>query len=245
MNICTVVGLVMGIVVLLVTAMMGGQGLGGFIDLHAFLIVFCGCTAAVVLAVDMKDIASIPRLLRRMFGGVPDYKSIVDRLTKYSEIARRDGILALEGAIKDVEDDAFRRGLQMAIDGTSSEDIQRFFETHMELAEHDHEHGKKIIEFYEKWAPSFGLLGTLQGLISMLQNLSDPDMIAPSMGVAMVATFYGAFIAFMVGGPLANKLQRAFDNEHHKTQIIRAGICAIQNGDNPRLIEERLSIYLH
>jgi len=78
----------------------------------------------------------------------------------------------------------------------------------------------------------------------MLQNLSDPDTIAPSMGVAMVATFYGAFVAFMLGGPMATKMQRAFDNHHHKHLIIRDGITAIQNGENPRLLQERLSIYL-
>ena len=104
--------------------------------------------------------------------------------------------------------------------------------------------GKKIIECYEKWSPSFGLLGTLQGLILMLQNLDDPSTIAPSMGVAMVATFYGAFMAFLIGGPLASKMQRSFDGHHHKHLIIRDGITSIQNGENPRLLEQRLSIYL-
>jgi len=244
MNINTVIGLTLGVTVLLVTASMGGQGLGGFLDLHAFLIVIGGCTSAVIVAVDLKDMLTLPRILRMLFGGAPDYRAIVEKLTKFSEIARRDGLLALEASIKDIHDHTFKKGLQMAIDGTSSEDIQKFFDAHMEVAEKDNEHGKKIIECYEKWAPSFGLLGTLQGLILMLQNLSDPDTIAPSMGVAMVATFYGAFMAFMLGGPLANKMQRAFDNEHHKHQIIKDGIAAIQNGENPRLLEERLSIYL-
>jgi chemotaxis protein MotA len=244
MNINSIVGLVLGIGVLLLTASMGGQGLRGFLDLHAFLIVIGGCTSAVIVAVDLQDLLSLPRILRMLFGGSPNYGALVQRLTKFSEIARRDGLLALEGSVRDIHDETFKKGLQMAIDGTSSEDIQKFFDAHMEVAEKDNEHGKKIIECYEKWAPSFGLLGTLQGLILMLQNLSDPDSIAPSMGVAMVATFYGAFMAFMLGGPLASKMQRAFDNHHHATQIIRDGITAIQNGENPRLLEERLSIYL-
>src|SRR6266545_414854 len=244
MNINSVVGLVLGITVVLVTAAMGGQGLRGFLDLHAFLIVIGGCTSAVILAVDLHDLLRVPRILRMLFGGPPDYKGIVERLTKFSEIARRDGLLALEAAVNELEDETFRKGLQMAIDGTSSEDINKFFEAHMAVAEKDNEHGKRIIECYEKWAPSFGLLGTLQGLILMLQNLSDPDTIAPSMGVAMVATFYGAFVAFMLGGPMANKMQRSYDNEHHKHQIIKDGITAIQHGENPRILEERLSIYL-
>ncbi len=244
MNINTIVGLFLGMLVMVVTASMGGRGLGGFLDLHAFLIVVGGCTSAVVIAVDLQDLMSIPRVVKRLFGGNPDYKAIVERLTKFSEIARRDGLLALEGHLKDIEDETFKRGLQMAIDGSSSEDIHKFFDTHMEVAEKDHEHGKKIIECYEKWSPSFGLLGTLQGLILMLQNLDDPNTIAPSMGVAMVATFYGAFMAFLIGGPLASKMQRAFDNEHHKHLIIRDGIPSIQNGENPRLLEQRLSIYL-
>jgi chemotaxis protein MotA len=244
MNINTIVGLVLGFLVMFVTASMGGQGLRGFLDIHAFLIVFGGCTSAVIIAVDLSDLLSVPRILKTLFGGAPNYQEIIERLTKFSEIARRDGLLALESSLKEVHDHTFQKGLQMAIDGTSSEDIQKFFETHMEVAEKDNEHGKKIIECYEKWAPSFGLLGTLQGLILMLQNLSDPDTIAPSMGVAMVATFYGAFVAFLIGGPLASKMQRAFDNEHTKHLIIRDGISSIQNGENPRLMEQRLSIFL-
>jgi chemotaxis protein MotA len=244
MNINTIVGLCLGLLVMFVTAAMGGRGLGGFLDLHAFLIVIGGCTSAVIVAVDLQDLMTIPGIMRRLFGGSPNYKTIIDRLTKFSEIARRDGLLALESSLKDISDETFKKGLQMAIDGTSSEDIQKFFDTHMEVSEKDHEHGKKIIECYEKWSPSFGLLGTLQGLILMLQNLDDPSTIAPSMGVAMVATFYGAFAAFLFGGPLASKMQRAFDNEHHKHLIIRDGITSIQNGENPRLLEQRLSIYL-
>ena len=244
MNINTIVGLFLGMLVMLVTAAMGGKGLKGFLDLHAFLIVVGGCTSAVIIAVDLQDLFSVPRILKALFGGIPNYKEIIERLVKFSEVARRDGLLALEGFLKDIGDGTFRKGLQMAIDGTSSEDIQKFFDTHLEVAEKDHEHGKKIIEFYEKWSPSFGLLGTLQGLILMLQNLDNPDTIAPSMGVAMVATFYGAFMAFLIGGPLANKMQRSFDNEHHKHLIIRDGITSIQNGENPRLLEQRLSIYL-
>jgi chemotaxis protein MotA len=244
MNINTIVGLFLGMLVMLVTASMGGRGLGGFLDLHAFLIVVGGCTSAVIIAVDIQDLMTVPRVLKTVFGGMPSYRGLIERLTKFSEIARRDGLLALEGHLKDIEDETFRKGLQMAIDGTSSEDIQKFFDTHMEVAEKDHEHGKKIIECYEKWAPSFGLLGTLQGLILMLQNLEDPDTIAPSMGVAMVATFYGAFVAFMIGGPLANKMQRAYDDEHKKHQIIREGIVSIQSGENPRILEQRLSIYV-
>ena len=244
MNINTIIGLVMGMTVMYVTASMGGRGLSGFLDLHAFLIVAGGCTSAVILAVDLSDLMSIPKVLKLIFAGAPNYKAIVEKLTKFSEIARRDGLLALEGSLKDIEDHIFRKGLQMAIDGTSSEDIQKFFDAHMEVAEQHNEHGKKVIEFYEKWAPSFGLLGTLQGLINMLQNLEDPNTIAPSMGVAMVATFYGAFLAFMLGGPLACKMQRSLDNEHHKHQIIKDGIASIQNGENPRLLEQRLTMYL-
>jgi chemotaxis protein MotA len=244
MNINTIVGLLMGFTVMLVTASMGGKGLGGFLDLHAFLIVIGGCTSAVVIAVDLQDLLTVPRIVGKLFGGSPNYREIIERLTKFSEVARRDGLLALEGHLKDIGDETFRKGLQMAIDGTSSEDIQKFFDTHMEVAEKDHEHGKKIIECYEKWAPSFGLLGTLEGLILMLQNLDNPDTIAPSMGVAMVATFYGAFLAFLIGGPLANKMQRGFDNQHLKHLMIRDGITSFQNGENPRLLEQRLSIYL-
>jgi chemotaxis protein MotA len=244
MNINTIVGLILGMLVMVVTAAMGGRGLGGFFDLHAFLIVVGGCTSAVIIAVDLQDLLCIPRVLKTVFGGLPSYKGLIERLTKFSETARRDGLLALEGQLKEIEDETFRKGLQMAIDGTSSEDIHKFFETHMEVAEKDHEHGKKIIECYEKWSPSFGLLGTLQGLILMLQNLDDPNTIAPSMGVAMVATFYGALVAFLIGGPLASKMQRSFDSHHHKHLIIRDGITSIQNGENPRLLEQRLSIYL-
>src|SRR5262245_39617104 len=121
MNINTVVGLVLGFTVLLVTASMGGQGLGGFLDLHAFLIVIGGCTSAVILAVDLQDLLSVPRILKMVFGKAPDYHGIIQKLTKFSEVARRDGLLALEASVKEIEDETFRKGLQMAIDGTSSE----------------------------------------------------------------------------------------------------------------------------
>src|SRR6185369_18052991 len=105
MNINSVVGLVLGITVIFVTAAMGGQGLRGFLDLHAFLIVIGGCTSAVIVAVDLHDLLSVPRILRMLFGAGPDYRGIVERLTKFSEIARRDGLLALEASINDVEDE--------------------------------------------------------------------------------------------------------------------------------------------
>ncbi|MFN0060179.1 MAG: motility protein A [Planctomycetota bacterium] len=245
MNICTVVGFAMAWIVMIWTASMGGQGLSGFFDIHAFLIVFGGTTAAVIMAVDKEDMMAMPRVMKKIFGGGPSYAALSKQLIGFSEVARRDGILALESTVQEIKDETMKKALQLAIDGTSSEDIEKYFEVRMEVDEQVHEHGKKVIEFYEKWAPSFGLLGTLQGLILMLQNLSDPDMIAPSMGVAMVATFYGAFVAFGMGGPAANKLQRAFDNEHHKNLMIKDGILAIQNGANPRLLEDRLAVYTH
>ena len=170
MNINTIVGLLLGFLVLFVTASMGGRGLRGFMDLHAFLIVIGGCTSAVIIAVDLQDLLSIPRILKRLFGGMPNYRQIVERLTKFSEIARRDGLLALENQINDIGDHTFRKGLQMAIDGTSSEDIQKFFDTHMEVAEKDHEHGKKIIECYEWAVDPDGDPGTIDDVPDVINN---------------------------------------------------------------------------
>ncbi len=245
MNLCSILGFIGGWVIILVTASMGGQGLGGFFDVHAGLIVVGGCTAAVLLAVNTEDILALPKMLKLAFAGSPNLHGIIQQLVQFSEAARRNGLLSLEGLIKQVQEPTLQRGLQMAIDGSTSEDVEKFFDVHSEIAEQSVENGKKIIEFYEKWAPSFGLLGTLQGLILMLQNLEDPETIAPSMGVAMVATFYGAFMAFMLGGPIANKIHRAYGIEHRRHMIFRDGVVSIQRGESPRMLEERLKMFLH
>jgi chemotaxis protein MotA len=165
-------------------------------------------------------------------------------MVKYAEVARRDGILALENVTADIDDPFIVSGIQMAVDGTDPDLIEAIMMNDLEAVEARHAEGKAVFDNIGKFAPAFGMIGTLIGLVIMLKNMNDPSKIGPGMAVALITTFYGALLANLVALPLAEKLGRRSREEVLLKMIVIKGVMAIQSGDNPRIVEQKLKTFL-
>ena len=242
MDLATVIGLILGIS--LVLAAIGG-GIGFFIDPPSALIVIGGGLAATMMSLPLARVLTGPKVIKNaFFAKKASNPALVAEVVRFGEIARRDGILALEGVMGEVEDPFLAKALQLAVDGSDPELIADTMDSEMDNLANRHRRGKQIFELLGKYAPAFGMIGTLVGLVLMLNNMSDPDAIAPSMAVALLTTLYGAMLANMVALPLADKLQSRTDEELARMGIVAEGIIAIQSGDNPKVVEQKLQIFL-
>jgi chemotaxis protein MotA len=195
--------------------------------------------------VPLKQFLSLPRImLKLVLSPAADLPALIDQLVRLAEIARKDGLLALESRVREIENHSIVLGVQMAVDGTRPEVIEEIFRTEMQAEEARHHVGKKMFELMGKCGPAFGMIATLLGLILMLGNLDDPDSIGPTMAMALVGTLYGAAMANMVCTPCAEKLGYYSRQELLVKQVILKGILGIQAGENPRIIEQKLSTFL-
>ena len=173
-----------------------------------------------------------------------DVPNLIQSMVQFSEIARKDGILALESALDGIDDPFLSKGIQMAVDGSDPDIIYETLNQEVAQMQSRHEAGRAIFELMGKYAPAYGMIGTLVGLILMLAELDDPAKIAPNMAVALITTFYGALMANVFCIPIADKLSKKDKDESTVKEIIINGIMAIQSGDSPRVVEQKLKIFL-
>ncbi|MHB9027365.1 MAG: motility protein A, partial [Candidatus Latescibacterota bacterium] len=158
--------------------------------------------------------------------------------------ARREGILSLEQAAMQVDDEFLKNGITLAVDGTEPEYIREIMTTEMDNIAERHKNGAAIMEAMGTYAPAFGMIGTLIGLVIMLRNMNDPSSIGAGMAVALITTFYGAVLANLVFMPIAGKLRLRSAHELLLKELCIQGIMAIQSGDNPRIVESKLKAFL-
>ncbi|MEM0983813.1 MAG: motility protein A [Planctomycetota bacterium] len=245
MDIGTVGGLVLAIAAILLSMILGGGNPASLIDIPSMLIVIGGTTGAIVVAFPLATIFKIHSiLLAAVFGTQANPAETIKDIVRYAEVARREGILSLENLIDEMKDPFIVRGVKMAVDGTDPELIRTIMETELEALEERHIQGTKDLYQVGKYAPAFGMIGTLMGLIAMLQNMDDPSAIGPGMAVALITTMYGALVANVATGPIADKLAANNAQEVMLKTIIIAGVMSIQSGDNPRVVESKLLTYL-
>jgi chemotaxis protein MotA len=169
---------------------------------------------------------------------------IIPTLVEFSGKARRDGILALETVTKDLPDKFLSKGIQLAVDGLEPRAITDILEKEIEYIEERHGKGSETFLTMGTISPSMGLIGTLVGLVQMLQNLSDPSSIGPAMAVALLTTFYGAILANMLFIPVAGKLKARNKEEILGMRLMLEGILSISTGDNPRTLEAKLEAFI-
>lgn len=172
------------------------------------------------------------------------YADLIIEMVDYATDARRNGVLALDARTESIEDPFIKHGVQLAVDGTAPEQIEEIMQLELEALAKRHEDNQGMFMKWAELAPAFGMLGTLIGLIAMLANLSDPDTIGPSMAIALVTTMYGSMVANMFCIPLAAKLQAHTKEELTRREIIISAILSIQNGDNPRIVQQKLLTYV-
>jgi len=243
-DIATVVGLVVAFGLVAWSIMLGGD-LNGFLDAPAVVIVFGGTFGALLVHFPLSRIVSLAGVFRKaFFFSVDDPNAVIGKLVKYAERARREGMLALEDD-SETEPDAFlRKGLRLAVDGTDPQLLEKILETDLAQIENRHADGARVLAAGGSFAPAFGLIGTLIGLVNMLSALENPSQIGAGMATALITTFYGAVLANAFFLPMAGKLETRSKEEMLIKQMVIDGIMAIQSGDSPRIVEEKLKSFL-
>lgn len=244
MDIATVVGLVAGIL-LVVSAIITGGAPGAYVNLPSALITIGGTIAATLINYPLSDVLNVMNSVRNAFM----HKDIapqrlIDQLVNFATIARREGILALESHASEVDDAFLQNSIQLAIDGTAPELIKDILTTELAFMEDRHAMGQSILLAMGAFAPAFGMIGTLIGLVAMLVEMEDPSMIGKGMAVALLTTLYGALMANVLFLPAAGKLKVRTANELLAKEIIIEGILSIQQGDNPRTVEQKLKAFI-
>ncbi|MFC1671491.1 motility protein A [Spirochaetota bacterium] len=245
MDIATIVGIVVTFVCLLIGIIAAGGSFLLFFDPASILITVGGSFGAILSSNPFTYIMGLPRVMRyAFFAPILNPKEMIITLVSFSEKARREGLLALEDDLDELEDDFLKKGIQLVVDGTDPELVRRILETELEYIISRHDKGKKVFDDWGLFAPAFGMIGTLMGLIMMMVNLEDKSAIGPGMALALVTTLYGAVLAngFLI--PIANKLEIRGNEEILMKMIMIEGTLSIQAGDNPRIVRDKLIAYL-
>jgi chemotaxis protein MotA len=245
MDIASVIGILLAFMMMGVSVVMGGGSFASFWDTASVLMVFGGTLGAVLMCFSLKNVMNLPKVLMKIFFNKPiNQRELIDTMVSLSEVARREGLLALETRIADIKNPFIKLGIQMAVDGTRPEIIEDIMKTDIDSVALRHREGKGIIDQVGRFGPAFGMIGTLMGLIIMLGNMSDPSKIGAGMAVALITTLYGAVLSNAMFLPFSEKLAAITKNELIGREIILRGVMAIQSGENPRVIEQKLSTFL-
>lgn len=245
MKASTAFGLVGGVVAILLCGMLEGTTPMTFFNLPAIVIVLVGTFMATMASVGFDQMKRIPTLYRITFSPPEqELRARVDLLVSIAEQARREGLLALDAQLADIDDEFTRKGLQLVVDGTDPDLVREILEAEIDGMAARHAIGAKTFEKAGGYAPTLGILGAVMGLISVLGNLADPDSIGPAISVAFIATLYGVGAANVVFLPISSRLQALSEEEVELRTLTLDGILAVQAGDNPRVVADKLASYV-
>ena len=242
----TYLGIIIALIAIVVSTVMDGNSFGALIGPSSLLLVVLGSIGVSLSGFQLADVKPVPKgIIISFTGKEPDPGEAIDRLMKFAEIARKEGVLALEEQLEELDDPFMKLGLQQIVDGVDGDVVRDVLE--IELAALDERHGPVIgyVKTMGSYAPTMGMVGTVVGLINMLGNLSDPAQLGLGMSVALLTTLYGVIFANLVFLPIASKLQRLHDLEVAQTELVMDGILAVQGGASPRMVVERLEAYIN
>jgi len=242
----TIVGLILGAVAVLVGMVLKGVHLTALVNPAAILIIFLGTIASVTIAFPMVEIKKVPKLFGIIFKekNLAQEKELILQFSELAQVARKEGLLALEAKVHDVEDPFLKHGLGLAIDGHSADYIREVLNEDIDAMEERHSSGAQIFSQAGTYAPTLGVLGAVIGLISALGNMDNSDELGRAISAAFVATLYGIFTGYVLWHPFANKLRRKSQHEVMKKEMMVEGILSILEGEAPRVIEQKLASYL-
>ncbi|PID77971.1 MAG: motility protein A [Deltaproteobacteria bacterium] len=244
MDITSIIGIVSGIGAVIGTILMG-SGLDLFINIPSIIIVVGGTIAAAMVGYPLPDFLKLIKASMRIFiFKLEDPQTLIDKLIEISSKARKGGLLSIEGEIGSIDDPYFASALQMTVDGVKTSDIAQVMQKKISMVQQENQIGVGIFSSLGAYAPAFGMVGTLIGLIQMLANLDDPSSIGPKMAVAMITTFYGAILANLFFLPMSDKLKLRNEQETTNMDLLFEGVISIREGEHPRLMEEKLKVYL-
>ncbi|MDL2293589.1 MotA/TolQ/ExbB proton channel family protein [Ruminococcaceae bacterium OttesenSCG-928-D13] len=214
-----------------------------FVDVPSIAITIGGCFAALMVAFPISTWAKFPKLVGICF--MPNKynpQDYIEQIIDFAKEARVKGLLSLEDKLAGTSDQFLKSSLMLVVDSVEPEKVHALLEAELDKLDERHGIGKNFMDMGAAFAPGFGMIGTLIGLVNMLKDMSDPNSIGPAMAVALLTTLYGSFLANLIFSPMANKLQVRHDEEYLCLELICQGVEAIQAGENPKFIEEKLNL---
>jgi len=244
MDIATILGVISAFGLVCVAIFIGG-GINLFINIPALMIVIGGTLGATMINYPLSDVVGVFKIAKNALQTKKiSISELITTFIRLSHISRKEGILALENEIKAVRDGFFVKGVQLSIDGLEPEQIRDILETEVEFTISRHQLGAEIFLTMGTFSPALGMIGTLIGLVQMLQTLDDPSKIGPAMAVALLTTFYGSIMANIVCLPIAGKLRTRSKEEVLSKEMTIQGILSLASGDNPRILEQKLKAFM-
>jgi chemotaxis protein MotA len=244
-DIASLLGIVLGLAMTVFGILSNKAELLGYIDVPSVIITIGGSITGVLGSFKLSDFINGFKSFALVFKeDAMDPGEIIGNVINLANVARKEGLLALEEASNDIDDPFLKKGIMLVVDGTDPELVRGILETELACLEDRH---KKVIGFWEKWAelgPAWGMIGTLIGLVNMLNNMEDASAIGPAMAVALLTTLYGSMIANWLCTPIASKMKVNNDLEVIVKDVMVEGLLSIQAGENPRVIEEKLKSFL-
>ena len=238
-------GLLLGLVSLLIGMILEGTSPVSYYAISAAIIVFGGTAGAQLVSSGLELFKTIPsQFMRAVTYKKVDRGEAIGTLVQFAEKARREGLLVLEDDLQNTNNEFLRKGVQLVVDGTDPELVKEILETEVDALADENTKKAKVWAQLAGYSPTLGIIGTVMGLVNVLKNLSDPTSLGPMIAVAFIATFYGVAFANLVYMPISTKLTACSDDEVAGRELMLEGILAIQSGDNPRIVEEKLVAFL-
>jgi len=245
MEISTIIGLVLGIGSMIGMVLLEGGSPAELIGIPAAVIVFGATFAASFTQFPLKVVLSLPKcIIQTLQAYDVDTKQLIDQLVALADRARRDGLLTLEEAVGELNDEFLKKGIMLVVDGVDSKTVATVMETDTHLMSERHEKGIGLLEAMGGYAPTMGILGTVMGLVNVLSNLANPEELGHLIASAFLATLYGIASANLLWLPLAGKLRGKDQAEKLARQLMQEGVLAIQAGESPRIVREKLASFL-
>ncbi len=240
----TLIGILAGFGCIVLSISFDGD-IGSFIHIPSIFIVFGGTIAATIVSYSGKTLKSLKTVYSNAFKTKKvDLNEDIEMIIRIANIARREGLLALEDAMAEIDNPFLKKGIMLIVDGADTELVKNILETEITFVQERHIQGQAVISTMASYAPAFGMIGTLIGLINMLKDLDDMNALGPGMSTALITTFYGVLLANLVFTPIAKKLKAQTDSESLQKELYMEGLLSIQDGENPRIIKDKLTSFI-
>lgn len=245
-DILTPIGILLGAGLILFAIAQGNTGLAGFYDLVSVIITVGGSFSALLITFSLDEVKMMGVISKGLFKNpVIDKIEVINKFKEISIKTRKEGLLAIESDIEEIEDSFMKTGLELVVDGIENDLIVEILNNNISEIEGRYMKGAKMYKSWGSYAPAFGMIGTLVGLIQMLAELDDPSNIASGMAAALITTFYGALLANLILNPLGFNLENKGQREVENREMMLVGILSIKNGDSTRVLEEKLKTFLN
>jgi chemotaxis protein MotA len=243
----TLIGIILALLAVGVAMILKGASLIALVNPAAFIIIFGGTAATLLVSFPMSEIKKFPKLIKIIFGGgkrTASKKEIIEMFTKWATVVRKEGLLGLEDEVQNIEDPFLRHGLELIIDTTDTEFTRDVLLEKIRATQERHRKGALIFSQAGTYAPSLGVLGAVVGLVAALGNLSDSEALGHSIAAAFIATLVGIFSGYVLWHPMSNKLKLLSRAEIETREIMVEGLLSLQEGINSRQLEHKLNVYL-